>query len=157
MLRVKPRALKGSAQPTNPSADLFLDQYNEPMGVASLSTAGNYIFGQFEFQMAKPNSRRYHILEDSTYMLYSSSVQNNILNANKFEVNATHVGQRKMKTTHNLGKELYYTSPNASEDNTYPQTGFTPEFILFHFNYVGQPFAFEDRVSTDTICMTARS
>ncbi len=157
MVRVRPRPIKGSAQSCNPEFDLFLDQYNESIGISSATSAGVSIFGQYEFEMSKVNNRRYQVLQDTYFTMSSTSVQNNILNANKYETNVISTsGQKKLKTKHNIGKELYYTSPNASEDNSYPQSGFNPEFILFHFQTMGQPLSIDDRINTDNICLTAR-
>ena len=163
MIRVRARTLKGANQPINPKLDLFLDQYNEPFGVQTVSSTGTPIFGNYEFQMAKVNTRRYSCLEDKTFSLTPTSITNDFAGAPSYnQVNyASLGGTKKIKTTHKIGKELYYSQPNANSSPTnnydqYPDTGFEPEFVLFHFQTVGQPIAVAQRTNTDNINITAR-
>lgn len=155
MIRVKPRAARGSFQPANPKADLFLDQYNEPIGVASTTSGGIPIFGNYEFQMAKVNSRRYKVISDKVFTMSASTSSG----ANQVTLSSTS-GAKRLVTKHNIGKELYYALPNtvdAEDDrNQYPQTGFTPEYVLFHFQTLGQPLTAASRNSTDNINITCR-
>ena len=163
MIRVRARTRKGANQPINPKLDLFLDQYNEPFGIQTTTSGGSPIFGNYEFQMAKVNSRRYQCIEDKIFQMTPSSITNDFAGAPSYnQVNyASYGGTRKIKTKHNIGKELYYDTPNANTSPTnnydqYPETGFEPEFILWHFQTVGQPVSVSQRVNTDNINMTAR-
>jgi hypothetical protein len=138
MIRVVPRALKGSFQSINPKADLFLDQYNEPFGISTTNASGQNVFGEYEFHLAKVNSRRYVVKADKILTMNPSNLgQVDSL----FTVNVVNESQRKFKTTHHLGKELFYSSPNDTSDlkNTYPDTGFENEYILFHVIATGNP------------------
>ncbi len=154
IIRVRPRAVRGSNQPVNPKNDLFLDQYNEPFGVASETTGNVNIFGNYEFQLAKVNTRRYRVISDKMITMSASSVTDDAI----AQVTLSNTsGARRFKTKHNIGKELYYTNPNGAEDgDQFPQTGFEPEYILYHFQTLGQPLTSTDRINTDNINITAR-
>ncbi len=154
IIRVRPRAVRGSNQPVNPKNDLFLDQYNEPFGVASETTGNVPIFSNYEFQMAKVNTRRYRVISDKMITMSASSVTDDSI----AQVTLTHTsGARRLKTKHNIGKELYYTNPNGAEDgDQFPQTGFEPEYILYHFQTLGQSLTESERVTTQNINVTAR-
>ncbi len=131
-----------------------MDQYNEPFGVASETTGNVNIFGNYEFQLAKVNTRRYRVISDKMITMSASSVTDDAI----AQVTLSNTsGARRFKTKHNIGKELYYTNPNGAEDgDQFPQTGFEPEYILYHFQTLGQPLTSTDRINTDNINITAR-
>jgi hypothetical protein len=133
MIRVSPRALKGSFQDSDPRDDLFLDAYNEPFGIRTTNASAQNVFGQYEFHMAKVNSRRYRVISDKTLNILPTGTVSN-LSTDDVQIMDVNNGIRKMKTTHKIGKELFYSDPNNNSDTQqqYPDTGFTPEFILFH-------------------------
>lgn len=161
MIRVVPRALKGSAQQIDPRFDLFLDQYNEPFGIRSTNSAGQNVFGSYAFHMAKTNSRRYRVIADKTVTLLPTGAVTD-LNTNVVNLNDVNNGFRKIKTKHNIGKELFFQSPNVvvsptDANNQYPDTGFTPEFVLFHVIALGNPETNQDdRGTADLIKISAR-
>lgn len=158
MIRVSPRALKGSFQESDPRDDLFLDQYNEPFGIRTTNASGQNVFGQYEFYMAKVNARRYRVISDRTMTILPTGVVSN-LSTDDVQITEVNNGLRKFKTSHNLGKELFYINPNDSAvaNNQYPDTGFTPEFILFHVMAQGNSEATpSNRGTADLIRMSAR-
>lgn len=158
IIRASPRALKGSFQEIDPRNDLFLDQYNEPFGINTTNASGQNVFGQYEFHMAKPNSRRYRIISDRTMTILPTGAVSN-LSTDDVQVTDVNNGFRKLKTSHRLGKELFYSAPNDNSTalNQYPDTGFTPEFILYHVIAVGNPESnTNDRTNADLLRISAR-
>ena len=137
MIRCKPRPIKGSFNSVRPENDLFLDQSNLEFGINSISS-GQRVFNPFEFSLAKANSRKYQILEDTTFVMgpAGSYTPDNISTIPP-ETSSCKV----LKRTHNIGKELFYQKPNdaTSSQNQYPQDGFHQEFILFHVWATGNP------------------
>ena len=133
IIRVSPRALKGTFQESDPRDDLFLDQYNEPFGIRTTNAGGQNVFGQYEYYMAKVNSRRYKVISDKFMTILPTGAVSN-LSTDDVQITDVNNGLRRMKTKHSIGKELFYTAPNDSSDtnNQFPDTGFTPEFVLFH-------------------------
>ena len=144
MLRLKPRAAKGSAQQVDPQADAFLTQTNNEFGIQSLE-GGAYIFNSFEFMLAKPNTRKYRVIEDKMLTMGPASNFTNLgINGGHIEPYQSQVGEnssdKTMTLKHNLGKELYYKLPEGGSSNDqYPDDGFVPEFILFHVIATGNP------------------
>jgi len=157
MIRAVPKALKGTFQPIDPKEDLFLNQYNQPFGIATLNSAGAQVFGEFEFHMAKTNSRRYRIISDKVLTMKPSNLA---ITGGTFDVNVVNESLRKIKTTHNIGKELFYEQPNVSDDNghnQYPDTGFSNEFILFHVIATGNPNVTQaERITPGLLNISAR-
>lgn len=156
MIRVCPRALKGSFQSIDPKNDLFLDQYNEPFGISTINNSGQNVFGEYEFHMAKVNTRRYSVKADK----FMTIAPTNLSQVDSlFNVNVVNPAQRKFKTSHNLGKELFYQSPNDTSDfrNTYPDTGFDNEYIMFHVIATGNPETNTDnRITPGLLHISAR-
>ncbi len=156
MIRVVPRALKGSFQDIDPKQDLFLDQYNEPFGISTTNSSGQNVFGEYEFHMAKVNSRRYHVKADRVMSIAPTNLSQV---DSLFNVNVVNSSQRKFKTVHALGKELFYEKPNDTSDfrNTYPDTGFQNEFVLFHVIATGNPETNTDnRITPGLLHISAR-
>ncbi len=157
VIRAVPRAQKGTYQAIDPKVDLFLDQYNEPFGIATLNASGQNVFGQFECLLAKPNSRRYQIVADKVITFMPS---NKSIVSGAFEVNEVHESTKKFKTKHKIGKEFFYENPNntdAAQFGQYPDTGFKNEFILFHVIAVGNPTVdVDERVTPGLLNITAR-
>lgn len=157
MIRVVPRALKGTFQSIDPKTDLFLDQYNEPFGIATTNTAGQNVFAEFEFHLAKTNTRRYRVISDKILTMKPS---NKSIDAGTFNVNVVNESLRKIKTQHTIGKELFYEQPNVLDTdgfNQYPDTGFANEFILFHVIASGHPVVnHDDRITPGLLNISAR-
>ena len=144
LIRCRPRPVKGSFQQVRPDKDLFLDQSNHEFGIDTISS-GSRVFNPFEFMLAKANSRKYQILEDTTFSMGPAGTYVDVgLGAGEiaYDVkNPESSSCKVIKRTHKLGKELYYASPNdvSTSQNQYPQDGFQPEFVLFHVWASGNP------------------
>lgn len=144
MIRCKPRPTKGSFNKVKPEADLFLDQSNHEFGISTISS-GVLVFNPFEFMLAKPNSRKYQILEDTTFNMGSAGNYVDLgLGSGEIAYNMQNAESSACKTLkrkHSIGKELYYNKPNdaTTSQNQYPQDGFQQEFILFHVWASGNP------------------
>lgn len=144
MIRCRPRAKKGSYIEVNPRLDLFLDQDNREFGISStLPGTSAQMFNAYEFNLAKTNSRKYQILEDTTFIMGANSTATATGSVTQpYNVQPGLASSCKViKRRHNIGKEFYYSDPNAVVDEEqYPQDGFTaPEFILFHVLSLGNP------------------
>jgi len=145
MIRLVPRALKASYQIIDPRTDCFLDNVNEAFGPSSLDSTGAAIFNLREFHLAKVNSRRYRVLEDTTFTMLPSSTMTDTFDPNLATAQSSVIGQpsssgcKIIKTKHNIGKELHWADPNsiASALDQYPDTGFEPEFVLFMIGALG--------------------
>lgn len=156
MIRIVPRALKASAQSIDPENDMFLDALNEPYGPASISGTQPF-FGPKDFHLAKVNSRRYRVLQDTGFTMLPSTIASNTTTNTDLVNNPSASGYRVIKTKHNIGKELYYRDPDsaaATGGSQYPTTGFEPEFILFLICAIGGEQGFGDL--TDNISLSAR-
>ena len=159
MIRLVPRALKASAQSIDPQNDMFLDALNEPYGPASISGTEPF-FGVKDFHLAKVNSRRYRVLEDTGFTMLPSTIATEVANTTTnvdLVNNPSASGYRVLKTKHNIGKELYYQNPDssaASGGSQYPTTGFEPEFVLFLICAIGGEQGFGDL--TDNLVLSAR-
>jgi len=147
MIRVRPKPSKGTYQAVNPDKDLFLDQYNEAFGVGTNNLTNDVLFTKQSFYMSKINNRLYTVIEDKFFNMLPSSCTADVgLSATEQSYLVTqpnNTGNKCFTTKHNIGKELYYNEPNvlssSNDDRQYPQTGFTNEFILFHFIAQGSP------------------
>ncbi len=159
MVRIRPRALKGSFQQIDPKVDAFLDQYNEPFGIATTNAAGENTFSQFEFHMAKVNTRRYQVLQDDTYTMGSSGNRTDLTSTSiQVPYSTEQGGFKKIKTLHKIGTELFWENPNGDSDkDQYPDAGFVNEFVMFHVMAVGNPNASAvDRSTADLLRISAR-
>lgn len=142
MVRCKPRPTKGSFNHVRPEDDLFLDQANHEFGINTI-TSGVQVFNPYELMLAKTNSRKYQILEDTTFVMGQAGTFITDVNAAGAYgmINPETSSCKILKRTHNIGKELYYKEPNnqSTVQNQYPQDGFQQEFILFHVWAAGNP------------------
>lgn len=162
MLRLVPRATKASFQAIDPRLDCFLDQLNEPYGISSIDGSGAAIFNLKEFHLAKANSRRYKVIQDTTFNMNPTSIRTDIFapvgatNDNPLVNQPDASGVKVLKTKHNIGTQLHYADPNdtSSTLSQYPDTGFEPEFILFMVAALGGVEQVGDL--TDNIRLSAR-
>lgn len=160
MIRVKPRVVKGSHQQMDPQNDLFLKSNNDEFGINStIGTA--YIFNAYEFMMAKVNSRKYRVLEDTMFTMGPAGNYSQIAypSIEPFQVQVGESSSLKtFKRKHNIGKELYYENPNGTSDrDQYPDDGFSPEFVLFHVWAQGNPNEeFALRTTPDLLRLSCR-
>lgn len=162
MIRAKPRARKGSYMDVNPREDLFLDQTNGEFGISSV-LYGTTVqkFNAYEFNMAKANSRKYHILEDVTFNMGPASTYHaEGTTTDPYDVKPGSTSSvRCFKRKHDIGKEYYYSDPHNGADvvQTYPQDGFTgPEFILFHVWACGNQESIAIRKTPDLLKISCR-
>jgi hypothetical protein len=145
MMRLVPRALKSSYQEIDPKNDCFLDALNEPFGPQSVSTANIPVMNLREFHLAKANSRRYRVIQDTTFTMLPTSVRTDIFapvggtNDNPIVTQPNTSGCKIITTKHNIGKELQWQNPNdtSSTLSQYPSNGFQPEFVLFMVGALG--------------------
>ena len=156
MVRCKPRPTKGSFNKVKPEADLFLDQSNHEFGINTISS-GLQVFNPYELMLAKTNSRKYQILEDTMFVMGPAGTYVDV-GLGQGEVsydmhNPETSACKVLKRTHNIGKELYYKEPNnlATSQNQYPQDGFQQEFILFHVWAAGNPQTVNTARTTPTL------
>ena len=144
-IRVVPRVVKGSFQDIDPEIDLFLNQFNQPFGISSTeSDSGTTaLFTREQFHLAKVNSRKYKVLQDSFYTVAPAQTINNVddgQGGTAIQVGTVSPGCMTVTTKHNLGKELFY--PKAATNTTttlveYPTSGFVPEYVLWHVIALG--------------------
>lgn len=160
MLRLRPRSLKGSYQRVNPATDAFLDQFNQEFGIQSVNNQGAPIMDEFQINLAKANSRKYQVLEDTKMiinppMTYATENNGGAITYNT--VGDTRDTQRIFTKKHNIGKELFYpdTETNTTA-STLPQNGFIPEFILFHVVHIGTPNSILDRLKPTQLSVNVR-
>lgn len=140
VIRVIPRAKKGSAQVIDPERDLFLDQYNQPFGIQSKDENDAFIFNRTLMRLSKVNSRRYIVKEDKMFTSYPSFSYSSVGSSGPDSqlVSTINNGYKLMTTKHNVGKELYYEDPTGSEGvDQLPDTGFQPEYIFYHLCAMG--------------------
>lgn len=162
MIRCKPRAKKGSYQDVNPREDLFLDQTNTEFGISS-NLYGSTVkkFNAFEFNLAKPNTRKYVILEDTTFTMGPASTYHALATTtDPYDVKQGMTSSVKtFKRRHDIGSEFYYTDPSNSSDiaESYPADGFTgPEFVLFHVWACGNQESIAIRKTPDLLRISCR-
>lgn len=137
IVKVSPRALKGSFQPVDPEQDLFLDQNNQPFGIQTGVVGGTPKFTREQFHLAKVNSRRYHVSMDKFCIIHPSSTYNT--NGTEFGdvtmvTSLANKGFFEMTTKHKIGTELFYPkgATGGEVNDSYPDTGFEPEYVFIH-------------------------
>jgi len=170
MIRARPRVLKSSYQIVNPEEDLFLTSSNQAFGISSrTSLTGPFVMNSFEFHLAKPNTRKYHILEDTTMVINPNMNYYNAGAAEEFEIpyatSAVGCTQKQFKRSHKLGTELFYpraagdfaTEPiEPLADDAFPTDGYTPEFVLFHVIKCGDDTTTVNRIRPQSLRISCR-
>lgn len=159
MLRLRPRQLKGSYQKIDPKTDAFLDSRNAPFGIESVDSNSNQRFDEFQFHLAKANSRTYQVLEDTTMTMTPALIYKtfNDSGAISYDARQSANTQRILTRKHTLGKELFYPSTlGLTTADTLPQTGFIPEFVLFHVITTGNPFSVASRLKPEGFRISCR-
>ncbi len=142
-VRVRPRAIKGSWQDINPQNDLFVDQFNQPFGIASLDAAGTSAkFTREQFHLAKTNNRRYNVITDKFYTIAPANTYHAAGDGtgnSSLAVGTISSGCTTVTTKHNIGKQLFYPKAENSTEtlDAYPETGFIPEYIFWHVIALG--------------------
>jgi hypothetical protein len=132
VLRLVPRPRKSSNQSVQPNLDAFLDEQGLPTGVF---VAG---FDKLKLMTYKVNTRKYSVKLDTKFLM-NTPCNFNTLDIAAGTTNASVNGGslRTMNFVHDIGKKLFYKSPDASPNPNYPSSGFKNEFILFHFQTLG--------------------
>jgi hypothetical protein len=151
ILRIQPRPTKTSNQEVQPNLDAFLT-------VDGLST-GVFVagFSKLDILTLKPNTRKYKVIQDIKYMM-NSPVQSNALAIGAGTNNVSVCPDSNMRSfnfTHDIGKKLFYKEPSTGSV-IYPTAGFKNEFILFHFQAIGddsvsRTVAQEVRISANAV------
>lgn len=132
VLRLVPRPRKSSNQSVQPNLDAFMDEQGLPTGVF---VAG---FDKLKLMTYKVNTRKYMVKADIKFIM-GAPVNHNELDiaAGTQNVSFNGSGLRTMNFVHDIGKKLFYKSPDASPNPNFPSSGFKNEFILFHFQTLG--------------------
>lgn len=134
ILRVMPRTQKTSAEVVDPTNDVFFDTNGQATGI---SVSG---FTKLQLMTLKPNTRKYKVIQDIKYMMNSPMTTNALdIGDGANQVFPEHAGiMRTFNFRHDIGKKLYYNSPDPDAGgNVYPSSGFKNEFVLFHFQTLG--------------------
>lgn len=133
ILRLQPRPRKSSNQDVQPNLDAFLDKNGLGKGVF---TAG---FNKLDLFTLKPNTRKYNVIADIKYTM-NTPMTYNLVDIDSGTYNVGPINDSYMRTfnfTHDIGKKLFYKAPDAGGDPNYPSMGFKNEFILIHFQPIG--------------------
>lgn len=152
ILRIMPRTQLTSKQGVDPTLDAFLDTNGIAAGI---STAN---FSKLQLMTLKPNTRKYKVIQDIKYIENSPLVYNDLdIGDGAVQVSPTgHPGMRTFNFRHDLGKRLYYNNPDPiTGGNVYPESGFNNEFILYHFQTLGDASSFETRTSAKSVRISA--
>ncbi len=152
LIRVRPKALKGSFVWPNPEEDLFLDQYSQNIGIKRVG------FKKDDLALLKVNNRRYSVIQDTTFTLTPPLTTStfDIANGNTQVSNVSTNSKRSLNMKHNIGKKFRYNRAGLDQENNYPNSpsmGFVPEYILFHFQLLGDD-TIVGRRSADDIRIT---
>lgn len=132
VLRLQPRPMKTTNQSVTPEIDAFLDVQGLPTGVSQLG------FSKLDLVTLKPNSRKYKVIQDIKYLM-NAPVQSTLIDIGSGSNVVTTQPEANIRTfnfTHDIGKKLFYKEPGPGSV-VYPTTGFKNEFILFHFQAMG--------------------
>lgn len=135
VIRVSPKAMKGSYVWNDPQKDLFLDQYDKETGV---TVSG---FSKNELALLKTNRRRYNIKEDKQFVLLApvTTFDNGVGAGQNQATNITSNCRKVLTMRHDIGKKFHYDR-DTSQGTTYPDfplNGLKTEWIFFHFQLIG--------------------
>jgi hypothetical protein len=131
MVHVRVKQTQDDTAP-KPEDDLFLDQYNQPFGV---NVAG---FTKTDLVNARPNRRRYNVIQDKSWIMVPPLTRNelDIGSGTEQPRNINGSASKRMITCYhkpcNKNKKLFY-----KEGETKPYTNENLEYILFHFQHLG--------------------
>lgn len=153
MLRVQPKPMKGSNVDCNPEEDVFLDQYNEPYGI-NTST-----FKKGDIALAIPNRRRYKVIQDKMWVMAPPMTENDLdIGSGTNQVRNINSNNCKKWITmnHDLGKKYHYDPVGDDNYPNQPSIGQKNEYILFHFQHLGDTNVLATRASADDFRITCR-
>lgn len=136
MVRVVPRNSKFSDTTYVPSNDLFLNQYSIDYGIDSPANDHQKNFGLFEMLTAKVNSRKYIVIQDTTFQLNCPNI-NTQLSTDLICSQTSGSHQRMLTTNHKMPKKLFYSGTYDTADTRQPLAGQSAELIFFHVGTVG--------------------
>jgi hypothetical protein len=132
VLRLVPRPRKSSNQSVQPNVDAFMDEQGQPTGVF------NSTFNKLKLITYKVNTRKYIVKGDHKFLMNTPMNHNELaISAGTQNVVVNPNGMKTMNFIHDIGKKLFYKEPDAGSSPNYPTSGFKNEFILFHFQTVG--------------------
>lgn len=148
MLRLSPRPKKSTYQTIVPNEDAFLDQFSQEIGIKDTN------FGHYEIQMLKPNTKKYQVIQDSTWIMKPPCSFNELdIGDGTWQTSSVNDGSRRqMNFKHNIGNRLFYDAPTEVSD---PTDGFKVEYILFHVVALGTANAAS--ISPDTVRFGVKS
>lgn len=154
ILRIMPRTQLTSKQGVDPTLDAFLDTNGIASGISTTN------FSKLQLMTLKPNTRKYKVIQDIKYIENSPLTYNDLdIGDGAVQVRPTgHPGLRTFNFRHDLGKKLYYNNPDPTTPaNTYPDSGFNNEFILFHFQTIGDSSTFATRSTAKGVRISANA
>lgn len=132
VLRLVPRPRKSSNQDVDPNLDAFLDEQGQATGVF------NGTFEKMQLMTYKANSRKYVVKADMKFIMNTPVNHNELaISAGTQNVVCNPNGMKTMNFSHDIGKRLFYKEPDAGANPNIPTSGFKNEFILFHFQTLG--------------------
>lgn len=136
MVRICPKALKGSFQWPNPEEDLFLDQYAQPIGIKRVG------FRKDDIALYKVNNRRYNVIQDKMFTLLPPCTTStfDIAAGNTQVTNVSNNSKKFINMDHNIGQKFHYNREGFEQAHSYPETpatGMKTEYVLFHFQLLG--------------------
>ncbi len=132
VLRLVPRPRKSSNQDVQPNVDAFMDEQGQPTGVFNSS------FDKLKLISYKVNTRKYMVKADMKFLMNTPMNHNELaISAGTNNVTVNPNGMKTLNFNHDIGKKLFYKEPEQTSQPNYPSSGFKNEFILFHFQTVG--------------------
>lgn len=141
LITVTPKGPAGTTMVTAPDTDLFITAWGEEMGPG---TTGTNAMGANDFAQAVVNPNKYHVLRDSTKILYQAVTHGTTLVAggstedqvNTISQNPTMI---RWRVNHQIadkkGGQVLYNNPNSA---VAPEAGHRREYTFLHFWQPGQ-------------------
>lgn len=152
VLRIMPRTQLTSKQGVDPTTDAFLDTNGIAAGISTSN------FSKLQLMTLKPNTRKYKVIQDIKYIENCPLTYNDLdIGDGAVQVRPTgYPGVRTFNFRHDLGKRLYYSNPDPiTGGNIYPDSGFNNEFILYHFQTLGDASTFSSRTTAKNVRVSA--
>lgn len=109
-----------------------MDEQGQPTGVFNSS------FDKLKLISYKVNTRKYMVKADMKFLMNTPMNHNELaISAGTNNVTVNPNGMKTLNFNHDIGKKLFYKEPEQTSQPNYPSSGFKNEFILFHFQTVG--------------------
>jgi len=90
--------------------------------------------------MNKVDNGKYRVIEDKRFVLNPPGTGSTleISNGDTVVSNLGLTSFKTLKCRHSIGNKFFYETPDSSTaTQQFPTYGYTPEFVLFHFTYMG--------------------